>query len=251
MSGFDPTFTAGGDGHRGGTVPDPGATADTTLFLRQDGTFAAPTLESGSAGEVLNATLGANVPLTSPDTWFDVLSLELGAGTWLVTWSATLRTMVGGNAQGTFGCKMYQGETVYSETQGATGYNLNLSASFKVVLGAAGTVTLAASIYNNTTGSPHVDAGVDDFPSTNVATQINAICAGVTGPAGPAGPTGDTGPMGPSGGATGPAGPIGLTGADGPAGPIDIPAPGNPSGMAPSQQACAVGTYLAQTVLKK
>src|ERR1035437_10391554 len=72
--------------------------------------------------------------------------------------------------------------------------------------------------------------------------------AGLTGPAGPRGLPGDTGPIGPSGGATGPIGPIGLAGADG---AIGIPPPTNPFGMAPSQQACAVGTYLAQTVLKK
>lgn len=42
MSGFDPTFTGAGTGHRGGSVPDPGATPDPALFLRQDATFARP-----------------------------------------------------------------------------------------------------------------------------------------------------------------------------------------------------------------
>src|ERR1035437_998227 len=50
MSGFDPTFVPPGAGHRGGSVPDPGATADPRLFLRQDATFAAPAGATGASG---------------------------------------------------------------------------------------------------------------------------------------------------------------------------------------------------------
>src|ERR1035437_16124 len=57
--------------------------------------------------------------------------------------------------------------------------------------------------------------------------------------------------MGPSGGVTGPAGPIGPIGLTGADGAIGIAPPTNPFGMAPSQQAGAAGTDLAQTVLKK
>src|ERR1019366_5868563 len=50
MSGFDPTFVPPGAGHRGGSVPDPGPTADPTMFLRQDATFAVPTGTPGATG---------------------------------------------------------------------------------------------------------------------------------------------------------------------------------------------------------
>src|ERR1035437_9195587 len=50
MSGFDPTFSGAGSGHRGGSVPDPGATADARLFLRQDAIFAIPAGSTGATG---------------------------------------------------------------------------------------------------------------------------------------------------------------------------------------------------------
>ncbi|HEY6375105.1 MAG TPA: SGNH/GDSL hydrolase family protein, partial [Edaphobacter sp.] len=43
-----PVFQASGSGHAQGVVPDPGATAGTTRFLREDGTWAAPS--GGSTG---------------------------------------------------------------------------------------------------------------------------------------------------------------------------------------------------------
>ncbi len=247
MSGFDPTFTAGGDGHRGGTVPDPGDTADTSLFLRQDATFAAPNLAVATE-PIFNAKLTANVEMSSTKGWNDVLSLTLPSGDWLVT--ATVQ-FNGGGADGVVAARIYAGSTVYAEAERDTVfYQPSIAISTRVTLTESTAIKLAAS--TNVAGF-YASAGTSDWSDvTATSTQITAICAaGGAGATGPAGPTGPTGPMGPSGGATGPAGPIGLTGADGPAGPIGIPAPGNPSGMAPSQQACAVGTYLAQTVLKK
>src|ERR1035437_4731433 len=80
MSGFDPTFTAGGDGHRGGTVPDPGASAGATLFLRQDAIFAAPTgVGTGTGGmsliskQTLAAAAASVVFADIPDTYQDLL----------------------------------------------------------------------------------------------------------------------------------------------------------------------------------
>jgi hypothetical protein len=37
-----PPFVASGASHAAGAVPDPGATAGTTRFLREDATFAVP-----------------------------------------------------------------------------------------------------------------------------------------------------------------------------------------------------------------
>src|SRR5450631_1573292 len=39
MTGFDPPFGPSGTAHRGGSVPDPGATAGTTKMLFEDGAF--------------------------------------------------------------------------------------------------------------------------------------------------------------------------------------------------------------------
>lgn len=43
-----PVFGASGSGHAQGVVPDPGATAGTTRYLREDGTWATPSGSSGS-----------------------------------------------------------------------------------------------------------------------------------------------------------------------------------------------------------
>lgn len=54
------TFIASGSGHAGGLVPDPGATAGTTKFLREDATFAIPaaSVASGTSGRIPYETTG-------------------------------------------------------------------------------------------------------------------------------------------------------------------------------------------------
>ena len=42
MTGFDPTFGASGASHVGGSVPDPGGTAGTSRYLREDAVWAVP-----------------------------------------------------------------------------------------------------------------------------------------------------------------------------------------------------------------
>jgi len=50
MPGFDEPFVASGASHAGGTVPDPGATAGTENFLREDATWAVPPATGGGGG---------------------------------------------------------------------------------------------------------------------------------------------------------------------------------------------------------
>ena len=76
---------------------------------------------------------------------------------------------------------------------------------------------------------------------------------GATGPSG--GPTGPTGPTGPMGNCatcpTGPTGPAGGgTGPTGPTGPGVPSNPGNPQGKPTPQQACNIGCYLANQIIK-
>jgi len=60
-----PVFQASGSGHAQGVVPDPGATAGTARFLREDGTWAAP---SGSGSTGLGTGLGSSVGLPAGAT---------------------------------------------------------------------------------------------------------------------------------------------------------------------------------------
>ena len=60
-----PVFSASGTGHSVGAVPDPGAKAGTTRYLREDGTWVAPA-QSGSISTLptglLGVTSGSNTP---------------------------------------------------------------------------------------------------------------------------------------------------------------------------------------------
>lgn len=59
------TMVGSGTGHKGGLVPDPGATAGTENFLREDGTWAKP---AGGGGAAYTPTLNA-APTTSTTTY--------------------------------------------------------------------------------------------------------------------------------------------------------------------------------------
>jgi hypothetical protein len=50
IHGSVPVFGASGAGHAAGSVPDPGATAGTSRYLREDGTWSAPAGTGGSGG---------------------------------------------------------------------------------------------------------------------------------------------------------------------------------------------------------
>lgn len=66
-----PVFVASGPSHAPGAVPDPGPTAGTTHFLREDGTWSLP--PSGASSSTLNVTTPTGYPYTCTAT--DVLVL--------------------------------------------------------------------------------------------------------------------------------------------------------------------------------
>ncbi len=53
-----PLFGPSGTAHAPGIVPDPGATAGSTRFLREDGTWVAPSGGSGSGGVQIGGDIG-------------------------------------------------------------------------------------------------------------------------------------------------------------------------------------------------
>ena len=326
MSGFDPPFTPAGSGHRGGSVPDPGATADPRLFLRQDATFAAPAGATGASGADGatgatgpagadgatgatgpgapggNALLAVhsyrtatdvyyNSPPTSPAAIDDanlIVTFEAPAsGTVLVRLSANTDPQSSGYTRWAIleaGTVLAQSAIAYL-VNGISGATLafvltGVSAGSHTYKWGWSSETSALLLTGPTFGEAVMEVW-DGAPGTgDGATGATGAtgpagsdgATGATGPAGPtgatgatgadgapggatgpAGPTGPTGPTGPSGGATGPAGPTGATGATGatgPAGPATVGLPSNPSGNSAPVQACAVATYLAETVLK-
>jgi hypothetical protein len=258
MSGFDPTFTAGGEGHRGGTVPDPGAAADAALFLRQDATWQAPEATVAVDMELGYAPLTSQVEVTATSEAGAVVVATLDSIVY--TGQPVIFTFFTPQ----FYAADHAGVTIilHDDTAGVSLGKLTVqaqidsSSELPIYLAYRYTPEAGARVYSiraYCTGHTyqHILGGPGGAGKAVPAYfRVTAVGPG-SGPAGPAGPTGPVGPIGPSGGVTGPAGPIGLTGPAGAAGPIGIPPPTNPFGMAPSQKACAVGTYLAQTVLKK
>ena len=59
-----PVFHASGSGHSAGGVPDPGATAGTTRYLREDGTWATVSASGGATASQISANLLARYALT-------------------------------------------------------------------------------------------------------------------------------------------------------------------------------------------
>jgi lysophospholipase L1-like esterase len=94
-----PLFGPSGSGHAVGAVPDPGATAGTTRYLREDGAWAAPTGSSGgttgTTGTALpvGATADYNFLQGSGAVLTDSTGIgnngTLGSGALAPTWTAT------------------------------------------------------------------------------------------------------------------------------------------------------------------
>jgi trimeric autotransporter adhesin len=92
-----PVFQASGSGHAQGVVPDPGATAGTTRFLREDGTWVAPSGGSTalSAGVGPTATAAADYNFLQgqggvlTDSTANGNNGTLGTGALAPVWTAT------------------------------------------------------------------------------------------------------------------------------------------------------------------
>lgn len=89
-----PAFGPSGTTHSAGIVPDPGATAGSTRFLREDGTFAVPNGAGGVSGTPTIAAgtaagVGASVTISGNNV-AGVISVTTGTGTLA---SATLATI--------------------------------------------------------------------------------------------------------------------------------------------------------------
>ncbi|WP_353064637.1 GDSL-type esterase/lipase family protein [Tunturibacter psychrotolerans] len=74
-----PLFGASGTAHARGAVPDPGTTAGTTRYLREDGTWSVPAGTSGSGGQSIGTGLsGGAAPIAGATADYNFLQ---GSGT--------------------------------------------------------------------------------------------------------------------------------------------------------------------------
>jgi len=100
-----PLFGASGSNHAQGVVPDPGATAGTTRYLREDGTWSVPAGTGGSGGQsVGSGSSGGTPPIPGATADYNFLNGSgtvvtdisgnsnngtLGSGSLAPTWSST------------------------------------------------------------------------------------------------------------------------------------------------------------------
>ena len=174
-----PVFQASGSGHAQGVVPDPGAVAGTTRYLREDGTWAAPSGSGGSGVGVLTGALadynflqGSGTVLT--DNSGSGNNGTLGTGAQAPTWATSGLSFTPGqgvslptslNAAKTFFFAVYinpvttgnstvattgnQFPLLLSSSQGAAGFNvMYLKAS--PVTGLETSYVWTPTIYSNT-----------------------------------------------------------------------------------------------------
>jgi hypothetical protein len=95
-------FGASGASHRTGLVPDPGATAGTTRFLREDATWAVPPLPEVTGSHTGNVATGVAL---------DFVTIGLSPGTWIVLASGSLS-----NAASSYWAQVLIGDATVSPT---------------------------------------------------------------------------------------------------------------------------------------
>ena len=121
----------------------------------------------------VNATLGADVSIPSTNTYVDILSVSLVAGTWVITCQAGTNNNVGAAYQ----MKVWNGTTVYGS---ANQYNPQGYAyiTTTVVVTLASTTTVKFSMAATSVSACKVPAATPFNSSGNNAVQINAIKIG-------------------------------------------------------------------------
>lgn len=132
-----PVFAASGTGHSAGAVPDPGATAGTTRFLREDGGWAA--IAGGAGGTV------TSVGLAMPSVFSVTGSPVTGSGTLSVTYNAqAANTVLAGPSSGAAATPTFRalaGADLPASGAGAAAYGFGHSATIDTT----GRVTSAAN----------------------------------------------------------------------------------------------------------
>jgi lysophospholipase L1-like esterase len=180
-----PVFVGSGSGHQPGGVPDPGATAGSTRFLREDGTWISPVGSSAGIFTTLDTLYDfTNQTGTTVSDKIGVNSGTLG-GTTLPTWTGNGLAFGPGsnvalpaalNAEKTFyfsvylnpissGTQVYnQFPTLLSSSTGGSGFNLILESPGSVLAGITD-FTYSPTLYPNalSTSSPYALSGFGVF----------------------------------------------------------------------------------------
>jgi hypothetical protein len=127
----------------------------------------------GGSLTTANATLGADVVIAARQTWYEVLTLTLGDGTWLVF--VTLDYW-GNGVQGTsYTIDLWDGSSVhYASANDGMGWYLAQN-TLVALITLTGSTDLHLRFRAESIDGGHVLAAGSDFAEGNNCTQINAI----------------------------------------------------------------------------
>jgi hypothetical protein len=185
-----PIFGASGTTHAAGVVPDPGAVAGATRFLREDGTWTVPAGSSGTGGGSSAFLLTANGVAGTPGLWAEGMPYAGGTGTTTVpyflvgsqlssSWG-TLGTYFGISAPSAFSGNLLDfkknGASVLQVGNNGEIYTptgmANSNASSAVLFGSSGSIIEAIGATGSTpalmvtSGSPSNTGDLADFSNS-------------------------------------------------------------------------------------
>ena len=154
-------FVASGSSHAAGLVPDPGSSAGSTHFLREDATWAVP---AGGGGSLTTQTsyLGSDATWSNDSAWHDGPTITLAAGTWLLTGFITGRTAGGSNGMSV---KLWDGTTAFS------------SGLMAVIESDEGSITLAAVVTPSTSTTYRMAANTNGNGNGTICAAIAVYAA--------------------------------------------------------------------------
>ncbi len=182
-----PVFGPSGASHAAGIVPDPGATAGATRYLREDGSWVAPSGGGGGSGTVTSFGTGS-WPLWLTPTVSNAATtptLAVAASSIPNTALANSATTVNGQscALGA-SCTITVGSSAFSSLTSGSNTTAAMVVGTGASLSASGTGTIAATSvpFTGVTGTATVAQLPTGIPNANLAnsgTTVNGVVCGL------------------------------------------------------------------------
>jgi hypothetical protein len=143
-----PLFGPSGTTHAPGIVPDPGATAGATHYLREDGTWAVPAGSGGGSGTVTNFAAGTWPAWLTPTVTNATTTPTLAVAASSIPNSALANSGTTVNGQSCVlgaSCTITVGSSAFSSLTGGTNTTAAMVVGSGAGLSASGTGTIAAT----------------------------------------------------------------------------------------------------------
>ena len=170
-----------------GSAPSTPASGKVILYAKTDGSLYQKDdegTETGLAGggsgptvDTEDATLGADVTMTSANTFYDGPSASFAAGTWLIAYKVVAYPSSSTGQTQDITAKLWDGSTVWDEVSQAFPANtssatLALSMAGMAIVTLASTTTVKVSVASVRAGGTIKRNVPDNSPSSNTATRL-------------------------------------------------------------------------------